>query len=116
MMIMSSETTKPPAARTLAYRRRILEFLISSSPAMVNSASWMSLIHVALRKADNRYEATRMTRSRPYRRAGPLSPALSLAVVASWAVCPEAPPRSVATGLGRAASLEGGAALQAGCR
>jgi hypothetical protein len=113
---MSVETTKAPAATPLAYRRRIREFLISSSPAMVNSASCRSLIHRVVKKADSRYEATRMTSSRPYLRGGPPGPAWSLAVVASWSVRPQAPPRSVATGLGRAASLEGGAALQAGGR
>ncbi|HEX6931525.1 MAG TPA: hypothetical protein VF162_05245 [Streptosporangiaceae bacterium] len=62
----------------------------------MKSASWVSLIHLLLKKADSRYEATRMISSRPYLRARPpgAAPArsgagssglaCSVAVAASW--------------------------------
>lgn len=68
---------KPPPARTLTYRLRSREPLIPRSPATVNSASWMSVIHLLLKNADSRYEATRMISRRPYLRVGPSGPALA---------------------------------------
>ena len=68
---------KPLAARTLTYRLRSREVLISRSPATVKSASWVSVIHLLLKNADSRYEATRMISRRPYLRVGPPGSALA---------------------------------------